>query len=85
MSETTDWLDEAYEQALAEEKRGLERRRKHDPSLRIADLQGILDGLYINEGNNWEGRGPIAETVLAATIAAYEMFIKEWEKEIKSA
>ncbi len=84
MSESTQWLDDAYEQVLEEEKRGLERRRQHDPNLTIDDIQGILDNLYINDGNNWEGRGPLADVVFAATIAAYEMYIEEWKKEISA-
>ncbi len=84
MSESTAWLEEAYEQVLEEEKRGLDRRREHDPSLTIEDVQGILRHLYVSDGNNWEGRGPLADVVLSATIAAYEMYIKEWEKEISN-
>ncbi len=81
MSESTEWLDNAYDQVLAEEKRGLERRRQNDPTLKIEDIQGILDNLYISDGNNWEGRGPLADVVISATIAAYELYISEWKKE----
>ncbi len=79
MKQTADRLDEVYSQALEEELRGLERRREHDPNLTPEDLQGVLDHLYISDGNNWEGRGPLADTVVAATIAAYERFIADWK------
>lgn len=82
MNESTQWLDDAYSQTLADEKRGLERRRAHDSNLKMEDVQGILNHLYINEGNNWEGRGPLADMVLSATIAAYEHYISEWKKEL---
>jgi hypothetical protein len=77
MSETTQWIDEKYNEVFEEELRGLQRRCEHDPSCSIQDLQGILDGLYINEGSDWVGRGPLGNTVLAASIAAYEHFIAE--------
>ncbi len=77
MSESTQWIDETYNAVFDEEIRGLQRRCEHDPSCTIRDLQGILNNLYITEGNDWEGRGPRGDTVLAATIAAYEHYIAE--------
>lgn len=82
MSESTKWLDEAYEHTFEDEKRGIERRQAHDSSLKIEDIQGILDNLYRHEGNNWEGRGPLADVVLAATIAAYEQCIADWNDQL---
>lgn len=81
MGITTDNIDEKYRQVLEEELRGLQRRREHDSSCTIDDLKGILKNLYIFEGNNWDGRSELMATSLAATIAAYERFITDWEKE----
>jgi hypothetical protein len=81
MNETTIWLDEKYQAIFEEETRGLERRKKHDPSCTKKDIQGILDNLYIHQGNDMIGRGALGDTVLAATIAAYEQFISLWENE----
>lgn len=81
MSGTTEHIDIKYRRTLEEETIGLERRRARDPSCTIADLQGILDALYVMEGNNWDGRGEMEQASLAATIAAYERFIGEWKKE----
>ena len=81
MGITTDNIDEKYRQVLEEELRGLQRRREHDSSCTIDDLKGILKNLYIFEGNNWDGRSELMATSLTATIAAYERFIADWEKE----
>ena len=81
MSETTQWIEEKYKQVFEEELLGLERRRAHDPSCTIADIEGILKNLYIMDGNDWIGRGQVQDTTLSATIAAYEHFISEWKKE----
>ena len=81
MSEPIGWIDEKYRQVFEEETTGLERRRAHDPSCTIDDLQGILKNLYIMDGNDWVGRGQVQDITLSATIAAYEQFIDSWKKE----
>lgn len=81
MAESTQWEDETYSRVFEEEVRGLERRRLNDPRLTIDTLRQMLRDLYIRDGNNWEGRGAVADIVSAATIAAYEYFIAEWQKE----
>ncbi|AEE16910.1 hypothetical protein [Treponema brennaborense] len=78
MSESTIWKDEKYTEVFEEELRGIERRMANDTACTIDDIKGILDHLYISEGNNWEGRGPLGDTVMAATIAAYEQFIADY-------
>ena len=45
-------------------------------------MQGILDALYILDGNNATGRSIVQQITLSATIAAYEAFIHQWKKEI---
>jgi hypothetical protein len=31
------------------------------------------------EGDDWLGRGEVGDIMMAATIAAYEVFIAQWE------
>ena len=78
--ETDAWIEETYNAAFAEELRGLERRCAHDPSCTVADLQGILDALYISQGNDQDGRGFRGDAIISAQIAAYEHFISEMSK-----
>ncbi len=82
MSESTQWIDEKYQEVFEDELTGLQRRRERDPSCTVADLEGVLKNLYIMDGNDWIGRGQVQDTTLSATIAAYEHFIAEWKKEI---
>ncbi|MFI3258140.1 MAG: hypothetical protein R3Y36_07585 [Spirochaetales bacterium] len=82
MNETITWLDNTYRQAFEEETRGIERRRQHDPNLTPEDIQGTLNTLYVQQGNNSDGRGSFADAVLSATIAAYEMYIEKWKNEV---
>jgi hypothetical protein len=37
-----------------------------------SEFAGMLEALYVQEGNDWLGRGEAEETVLSATIAAFE-------------
>ncbi|HOT62288.1 MAG TPA: hypothetical protein PLU93_05440 [Treponemataceae bacterium] len=82
MSESTQWECEKYTQVFEDEMRVLARRRENDPTLTPSDLEGTLKHLYIMDGNDQGGRGPVQDIDLAATIAAYERFIAEWKKEL---
>lgn len=81
MAESTDWIEGTYKNAFDEETRGLQRRRASDKTLKIEELEGMLESLYIYQGNNKTGRSLVADTALAGTIAAFEEFIAEWKKE----
>jgi len=76
-----EWQNIKYTETFEEELRGLERRRAADPSCTVADIEGILKNLYIMDGADWGGRGGVQDIVIAATIAAYEHFIADWEKD----
>jgi len=76
---SADWRDAKYQEVFEQETTGLDRRRASDPELTVADIEAQLKHLYIMEGADWAGRGELQDTVLAATIAAYEHFICEWK------
>lgn len=82
MSETVDWEEKRYRDIFDDETRLLVRRRAADASCSIEDIQGILDSLYVLDGNNAEGRSSVQQIALSATIAAYEAFIHQWQKEL---
>ena len=75
------WRDIKYTETFEAELRGLERRRAADPGCSIADIEGMLRHLYIMDGADQGGRGEVQDTVMAATIAAYEYFIAQWRTE----
>jgi hypothetical protein len=79
MGVSVEWRDKKYEEVFEQEVRGLERRRGSDPSCTAADLEGVLRHLYVMDGADWAGRGDVQDTVMAATIAAYEHVIAEWK------
>jgi len=83
MSVSKEWQAVKYKQIFDEETIGLTRRREADPNCKIEDLEGILKNLYIMDGADQGGRGPLQDTIMTATIAAYEHFIASWKAESK--
>jgi hypothetical protein len=82
MSDSIDWRDRKYQETYEAELTVLERRRKADPTCTVEDLEGTLRNLYIQDGADWDGRGSVQDTLLAATIAAHETFIANWRAEL---
>jgi len=82
MGISEEWQTVKYREVFDEETRGLIRRRSSDPSCKIEDLEGILKNLYITDGADWGGRGGVQDIIMAATIAAYELFIANWKAEL---
>jgi hypothetical protein len=74
---TDDWRDALYQKTFDDEYRGLERRRASDKNCGAEDLDAMLRQFYEMEGADWLGRGEVQSLTLAATIAAYESFIKK--------
>ncbi|MCL2801700.1 MAG: hypothetical protein FWD28_08090 [Treponema sp.] len=83
MAESNDWREAKYKEIFEQEIRGINRRLKSDPECKIDDLKGILNNLYILEGADHDGRGTLQDTVLSATIAAYEQIISDLQAEAK--
>ena len=82
MSESVDWEEIKYQEVFDDETRLLLRRRASDTSCTIDDIRGILNSLYILDGNNADGRSSVQQIALSATIAAYEAFIHQWQREL---
>ena len=83
MAFSEKWRDSLYAETYEIEIRGLKLRRAADQRCTAEDIEGALKHLYIMDGADWGGRGPVQDTSLAATIAAYEHFIENWRSELK--
>ena len=79
MNESVDWKEVKYIEIFEQELRGLVRRTNSDPNCTAKDLEGVLEHLYIMDGADWYGRGVLQDIIMAATIAAYEYFIRQWK------
>jgi hypothetical protein len=76
-----DYLDDLYNRIFDQEFSGLARRRKNDVAFTAEDLKRQLKDLYAAQGDDWLGRGDVGNTTYDATIAAWESFCAQWEKE----
>jgi len=85
MAISKEWQDVKYKEVFDQEIRGLTRRCELDPNCAIEDLEGVLNNLYIMDGADQGGRGALQDTVMAATIAAYEDFISSRKNLPKNA
>jgi len=77
MALSDDWQKIKYREVFEQETTGLTRRLSSDPECKVEDLEAILKNLYIMEGADIGGRGTLQDTIMSATIAAYEHFIAE--------
>ncbi|PKL07841.1 MAG: hypothetical protein CVV51_12070 [Spirochaetae bacterium HGW-Spirochaetae-7] len=78
---STGWKEKAYVDTYDDTLGSLQRRRAEDPSFDAASARGVLKHLYIQDGNDWVGRGELQDIVMQATLDAYEFFLARWEDE----
>jgi hypothetical protein len=68
--------DEKYNEIYEKTFDQLEYRFNHDDDFSVRDLEQQLETFYVDQGNDWTGRGLPGETVKSATIAATEAFLE---------
>ena len=78
---STEWKQTAYDDTYSQTLKSLERRRAEDPSFTVEAARGQLKHLYIQDGNDWVGRGELQDIVMQATLDAYEHYVSAREAE----
>jgi len=76
---TTAWKETTYDDTYSTTLRSLQRRQAEDQSFTLDAAKGQLRHLYVNDGNNWVGRGELQDIIVQAMIDAYECYIAECE------
>ncbi len=72
-------LDQIYNEAFEREYTNLTLRKAADPEFTREYLTGLLQSMYVNQGNNYMDRTDAKDSVLRAMIAACETLLSEWE------
>ncbi len=80
-----DWREQKHAEVFEQVSQQLHERRESDPDFTFEHAEGLLDALYVDQGNDWLGRGTLGHIVSSATIAAYEHFLAEWEDDLEEA
>ena len=77
-----DWKEKRYNEIFELTCRAIQLRRETEEGFTIEDAEGLLEAHYVNQGNDWIGRGEATNIVTDATVAAYEHMLTEWRKEL---
>lgn len=77
------WREEKYQQVFDDVMKYVANQRKTDPTFTIQSLEAQLETEYINQGNDWVGRGEAVDLRIQATIAAYQQALANWRDELK--
>ena len=80
-----DIVSRRYHQTYESLHGQLQERRRTDPGFTTEDLRGFLKDAYVYQDSDWIGRGALFDATQAATIAAYEAVLAEWQGEIEEA
>ncbi len=83
MEYSSQWQQQKYDDVFESIRRYVHRRKADDPDFTIDVLKRLLETQYINEGDDWAGRGSVQNITHAATVAAYEASLVEWQEELK--
>ncbi len=75
-----DIRDQKYTETFEATVAQITMRRRVDKNFTLHELQKLLETAYINQGNEWGGKGSLQEIVQEATIAAYEFLLAEWQE-----
>jgi len=73
-----DSIKDTYDRIFDTVYQEMLNRKKNDPNFTKQQLRELLDSLYQNSDNNWDGRGEFKEMELNATIAACEAVLYNW-------
>ncbi|EOD01033.1 hypothetical protein [Caldisalinibacter kiritimatiensis] len=76
-----DVLEKKYNTTYQNVYNDLKQQKENDPSFTIEKLKELLNTLYINQGNDWLGKGEVKNITTSATISACETLLAEWKEE----
>jgi hypothetical protein len=74
-----EYLQEIFDDSFENSYAYFMLRRREDSSFTRDSLRGLLDSLYVRQGNNWDGRGQAKEMSLSGMISAGELVLEQWD------
>lgn len=82
MKSSDDWQRVKYDTVFGQVYALIERRRASDPQFTLEALERLLETQYVNLGNQPAVKGTVQELVDAATTAALEAALAQWQQEL---
>ena len=77
---TEKWDEDLYNEVLQSMINYLDKRRRWDRNFTSEVLRELIDTEYAKQDNAWAGKSPIEGIKDSATIAAFELYLSEWEE-----
>lgn len=74
-----EFLQKVYDDAFDEAFGYFSSRRQWDAEFTKTYLEGLLESLYVRQGNNWDGRGQAKDMAQSGMIAAAELTLAQWD------
>ncbi len=81
MDTIEDWQRAKYEAVFEQTCAFLRHRRANDPEFTLETLVRLLETQYLHQGNEPAGKGTVQQITEAATVAAFECVLAEWQQE----
>lgn len=75
-----DWQQRKYEEVFDQVIRQVRFQKSIDPDFSLDHVRARLEDAYVLQGHGWDGKGIVLEISEAATIAAYEYILADWEE-----
>lgn len=76
------FYEEKYEMTFKKVYDMLQWNKNYKPGYTMADLEAFRDSQYFYDGVNMLGRSELKHVVINATIAASEVLLEEWRREM---
>lgn len=80
-----EWRELAYKKEFDNTVKFIETLKKTDPSFTVNHLEAMLQSEYDRQGLAWDGRGEVMEIKIEASIAAIQLELINWRKELSGS
>ena len=74
-----EYLQQIYDDAFQNAYDSFTHRRRTDPLFTRRYMEGLLESLYVRQGDDWLGRGEVRDREQSAMISAAETILQEWD------
>ena len=75
-----NWEEIKYDSVFTETYESLKYSLDNDENYSVSNLKDYLESLYVQQGNDWLGRGEVRDIDLNARISACEVLLSEYNR-----
>jgi hypothetical protein len=83
MDSHADWEQARFDEVFRQVRQHIRLRRRIDPEFTLEALARLLDSEYVSQGTSCLEKSAVQHVAQAATIAAYETLLAEWQQELR--